>query len=178
MNLRFVMHNLCQKKLTLKLTNMKSRKLLWAVVLLLSQSSQAAELSSFDEERSKYLSYKDPTRLSYLYNRCAALQLNVAALLSRKKQAQGAKDFEALAQHYMVLSEANEREIDKKRGLKSKDTMKTVHRSVSNVAETYTKRMKSNFAKRGDYIVGDPQLESELAECNLPNEFKKKALAN
>ena len=135
-------------------------------------------MSTFNEERTKYHSYKDPTRLSYLYNRCAALQLNVAALLSRKGKAQGAKDFEALAQHYMVLSEANEREIDKKRGLKSKDTMKTVHRSVANVSELYTKRMNSNFAKRGDYIVGDTQLESELAECNLPDVFRKSLLAN
>ena len=174
MNLRFVMHNLCQKKLTLKLTNMKSRKLLWAVVLLLSQSSQAAELSSFDEERSKYLSYKDPTRLSYLYNRCAALQLNVAALLSRKKQAQGAKDFEALAQHYMVLSEANEREIDKKRGLKSKDTMKTVHRNVATVSEIYSQRMKRNFLRAGEYVRGDVQLEEELQECMNPDTFVKK----
>jgi hypothetical protein len=157
---------------------MKSSPLFLAASLVLSLASHAAELSSFDDERNKYQSYKDPTRVSYLYNRCAALQLNVAALLSRKGKAQGAKDFEALAQHYMVLSEANEREIDKKRGLKSKDTMKTVHRSVANVSELYTKRMNSNFAKRGDYIVGDTQLESELAECNLPDVFRKALLAN
>jgi len=155
---------------------MKSRTIFFALGLGLSWTAYAADLSSFDEERSKYHAYKDPTRASYLYNRCAALQLNVSALLARKGQAKGAKDFEALAQHYMVLSEANEREIDKKRGLKSKDTMKTVHRSVSNVAEIYTKRMNSNFAKRGEYIIGDAQLESELAECNLPEDFKKKIL--
>ena len=78
----------------------------------------------------------------------------------------------------MVLSEANEREIDKKRGLKSKDTMKTVNRSVANVAEIYSKRMKDNYAKRRDYIIGDTQLESELAECNLPDAFRKKALGD
>jgi hypothetical protein len=77
----------------------------------------------------------------------------------------------------MVMSEANEREIDKKRGLKSKDTMKTVQRNVGNVSEVYSKRLKENYAKRGEYIVGDGQLESELAECNLPEVFKKKALA-
>ena len=170
------MHNLCQKQLTHQLTNMKSSSHLLVASFLLCLTSHAADLSSFEEERNKYLSYKDPTRVSYLYNRCAALQLNVAALLSRKGKTQGAKDFEALAQHYMVLSEANEREIDKKRGLKSKDTVKTIHRSVANVSETYTKRMNSNFAKRGDYIVGDAQLESELAECNLPDEFKRKIL--
>jgi hypothetical protein len=105
------------------------------------------------------------------------LQLNVSALLERKGQKQGAKDFENLAQHYMVLTEANERETDKKRGLKSKDTMKTVQRNVGNVSEVYSKRLKDNFAKRGEYIVGDAQLEAELAECNLPEVFKKRALA-
>jgi hypothetical protein len=145
--------------------------------LLSALPSQAAELSTFDEVRAQYQTYRDPTRLSYLYNRCAALQLNVSALLQRKGQKQGAKDFEGLAQHYMVLSEANEREIDKKRGLKSKDTMKTVNRSVAHVSEAYSLRMKDNYAKRRDYIMGDAQLEAELAECNLPEVFKKKALA-
>jgi hypothetical protein len=145
--------------------------------LLFTASSQGAELSSFDEARKQYQSYRDPTRLSYLFNRCAALQLNVAALLQRQGQPKGAQDFESLAQHYMVLSEANERETDKKRGLKSKDTMKTVQRNVGIVSEVYSKRLKDNFAKRREYIVGDAQLESELAECNLPEVFKKKALA-
>lgn len=175
MNLQFVMHNLCQKKLTLKLTNMKSKKLLLTVVLMLSQTGQAADLSSFDEERSKYLSYKDPTRLSYLYNRCAALQLNVAALLERKGKMQAAKEFEALAQHYMVLSESNERDTDKKRGLKSKDTVKVVSRAVKNVSEAYSARMNRNFSKTGEYIRGDSQIESELQECMNPDTFVKKA---
>ena len=154
---------------------MKSHYSILLVLTALLHNAQAAELSTFDEVRAQYQSYKDPTRLSYLYNRCAALQLNVAALLLRKGQKRGASDFENLAQHYMVLSEANEREIDKKRGLKSKETMKTVQRNVGIVSETYSKRLKANFAKRGEYIVGDVQLESELADCNLPEAFKKKA---
>jgi hypothetical protein len=48
---------------------------------------------------------------------------------------------------------------------------------VGNVSELYSKRFKDNYAKRGEYIVGDAQLEAELAECNLPEVFKKKALA-
>lgn len=140
--------------------------------------AMAAELAPFDEIRTQYQTYRDPTRLSYLYNRCAALQLNVSALLMRKGQTKGSQDFESLAQHYMVLSEANEREIDKKRGLKSKDVVKTVSRNVANVSEVYSKRLKANFAKRGEYIVGDAQLESELTECNLPDVFKKKAMAD
>jgi hypothetical protein len=157
---------------------MKSSRLLAVSLIAFLPLGQAAELSTFDEVRTQYQSYRDPTRLSYLYNRCAALQLNVSALLQRKGQKQGAKDFENLAQHYMVLSDANERETDKKRGLKSKDTMKTVQRNVGNLSEVYSKRLNANFAKRGEYIVGDAQLEAELAECNLPEAFKKKALAD
>jgi hypothetical protein len=157
---------------------MKSSSLLAVSLIAFLPLGHAAELSTFDEVRTQYQSYRDPTRLSYLYNRCAALQLNVSALLQRKGQKQGAKDFENLAQHYMVLSEANERETDKKRGLKSKDTMKTVQRNVGNLSEVYSKRLNANFAKRGEYIVGDVQLEAELAECNLPEAFKKKALAD
>jgi hypothetical protein len=156
---------------------MKSSNLLVLALLGFSPMGQAAGLATFDEVRTQYQTYRDPTRLSYLYNRCAALQLNVSALLERKGQKQGAKDFENMAQHYMVLTEANERETDKKRGLKSKDTMKTVQRNVGNVSEVYSKRLKDNFAKRGEYIVGDAQLEAELAECNLPEVFKKRALA-
>jgi hypothetical protein len=156
---------------------MKSSILLALPLLVCALPSHAAGLATFDEVRAQYQSYRDPTRLSYLYNRCAALQLNVSALLERKGQKQGAKNFEGLAQHYMVLSEANEREIDKKRGMKSKDTMKTVNRSVAHVSEAYSLRMKDNYAKRRYYIMGDAQLEAELAECNLPEVFKKKALA-
>ena len=168
------MHNLCQANLTGVFVHMKRFML---AGLLLSPLCHAAPLSTFDEVRAQYQSYRDPTRLSYLYNRCAALQLNVSALLTRKGQKQGAQDFENLAQHYMILSEANERDTDQKRGLKSKDTMKTVQRNVGIVSEVYSKRLKDNFAKRGEYIVGDAQLEAELAECNLPEAFKKKALA-
>jgi hypothetical protein len=156
---------------------MNSKTLIFVALLPLAWVAQAAEMATFDEVRAQYQSYKDPTRLSYLYNRCAALQLNVAALLSRKGQTKGAKDFEALAQHYMVLSEANEREIDKKRGLKSKDLTQTVHRNVGVVSEVYSKRLKDNFGKRGDYIVGDTQLETELSECVAVEVFVKKAIS-
>ena len=143
-------------------------------LLAWGSTANAAELSTFDEVRSQYQTYKDPTRVSYLYNRCAALQLNVAALLMRKGQGKAAQDFEVLAQHYMVLSEANEREIDKKRGLKSKDTMKTVQRNVATVSEVYSKRMNTNKLKNSDYFRGDAQVENELQECMNPDTFVKK----
>jgi hypothetical protein len=154
---------------------------LFAVSVLLviwGNAASAADLKPFDEVRAQYQSYRDPTRVSYLFNRCAALQLNVSALLQRQGEKKGAQDFENLAQHYMVLSEANEREIDKKRGVKSKDLMKTISRNVANVSEIYSRRLRENYAKRGEYLIGDTQLEAELAECNLPEVFKSKLTAN
>lgn len=157
---------------------MKSLALLLLTCLALPLYSASPELPPFEQVRRQNQNYPDTTKLTYLFTRCAALQLNVAALLERKGQKQGARDYENLAQHYMVLSEANEREIDKKSGLKSKDTVKVINRSVTYLSELYAKRMKENAAKRGDYIRGDAQLESELKECNLPDEFKNKASAN
>ncbi len=155
---------------------MRSRSLIIVAAMTASVAATGTELAPFDEVRAQYQSYKDPTRLSYLYNRCAALQLNAAALMRRKNQAQAALDFEALAQHYMVLSEANERETDKKRGLKNKDTMKTVQRNVSVVSEVYSKRLRTNYAARGEYIIGDSQLEQELSECLAVELFVKKSI--
>lgn len=157
---------------------MKSPALLLLTCLALPFVSSATELPSFEQVRRQNQNHPDTTRLTYLFNRCAALQLNVAALLERKGQKQGAKDYENLAQHYMVLSEANEREIDKRFGLKSKDTMKTINRNVAHLSELYTQRINANITKRGAHIIGDAQLESELKECSLPDEFKKKASNN
>ncbi len=145
-------------------------------LLLFCNFVNAAELDSFDKVRAKYREYHDPTRISHLYNRCAALQLNVAALLSRKGQKKGASNYEQLAQHYMIMSETVELEIDKKRGASSKDIVKTVERSVANISDLYSVRMKENYAKRGDYILGDAVLEGELKECMLPDQFEKKAI--
>jgi hypothetical protein len=76
----------------------------------------------------------------------------------------------------MVLSEANEREIDKKRGLKSKDTMKTVHRNVGTVSEVYSKRMNKNYVQTGEFVRGDMQIEEELEECMNPDTFVRKLI--
>jgi hypothetical protein len=60
---------------------------------------------SFAEVRSRYRETNDMGRVSYLYRRCAALQLNVAALLVRRKQTDMAQKYESLANNYMILSE-------------------------------------------------------------------------
>jgi hypothetical protein len=140
--------------------------------------AHSAAWPSFDDVRSQYQSYQDPSRLSYLYNRCAALQLNVAALFQRSGQKKAAADIEQLAQHYMVLSQANERDIDKKRGKDSKDTVGMVNYVVGTLSEEYSKRFKRNMAQRGDAVRGDAQLEAEVQECMSPEAFVKKALAH
>lgn len=128
---------------------------------------------SFDEVRTRYRETKDPGRVSYLYRRCAALQLNVAALLVRRKQVDAAKHYESLANNYMVLSERVDIELDRKQGLKSKKPMETVSLAVKYLSESYNQRMNDNLHKRGTHFSGDPVLEAELSECNDVDQFVK-----
>ena len=127
----------------------------------------------FAQVRQQYRATNDLTRVSHLYRRCAALQLNVAALLTKKKQRKAATDYENLANHYMLLSEAMDIEIDKKRGVKSVQPMQAVSLSVQGLAELYDQRMKDNRAKRGEAFAGDDVLQAELAECLKPDAFVK-----
>ena len=146
-----------------------------SLALFLSLSSQASQdLPSFDQVRQQYKESNDLTRVSYLYRRCAALQLNVAALLVRKKQIKASKDYENLANHYMLLSESIDIQVDQQRGVKPNKTMETVELAVKYISEQYEQRMKTNQAKRGEYFAGDVVLEAELAECLKPEAFAKR----
>lgn len=131
------------------------------------------DMQPFEQVRHQYRATNDLTHVSHLYRRCAALQLNIAALLVKKKQRKAATDYENLANHYMLLSEAVDIEIDKKRGVKTVKGMQTVSLSVKGLAELYDQRMKDNRAKRGEAFVGDAVLETELAECLKPDAFVK-----
>lgn len=145
--------------------------LTWA---LTTQPLMAAEpWPSFDEVRSRYRETNDMGRVSYLYRRCAALQLNVAALLARRKQSDMAKKYENLANNYMILSERVDIQIDRKQGNKSVKTMETVSLAVKYLSSTYSQRMNDNQLKRGAYFTGDPVLEAELAECVDVDQFVK-----
>lgn len=137
-------------------------------------ASASDDLPSFERVRLQYHETNDLTRVSHLYRRCAALQLNVAALLARKKQIKVSQDYENLAHHYMLLSESVDLEVDQKRGVPSGKTMETVNLAVKYLTEQYDQRMKANLAKRGEYLAGDAQLEAELAECVKPEEFVKR----
>jgi hypothetical protein len=148
------------------------------VGLLLGLTSFGAwadpDLPSFEQVRTQYRETNDLTRVSYLYRRCAALQLNVAALLVKKKQTRAATDYESVANHYMLMAEAVDQEVDKKLKLKSSKPMETVRLSVQFISEQYDKKMRDNRAKRGEYFAGDRELEAELADCLVPEAFAKK----
>jgi hypothetical protein len=147
------------------------------LVLTLTFATQPAMASepwqSFDEVRSRYRETQDMGRVSYLYRRCAALQLNVAALLVRRKQTDMAKKYESLANNYMVLSERVDIEIDRKQGNKSSKTMETVSLGVKHLSATYSERMNDNQRKLGSSFSGDRLLEAELAECVDVDQFVK-----
>ncbi len=132
------------------------------------------DLPSFEQVRAQYRETNDLTRVSYLYRRCAALQLNVAALLAKKKQTKAASDYENVANHYMLMAEAVDQEVDKKLKLKSSKPMETVRLSVQFISEQYDQKMKDNMAKRGEFFAGDRVLEAELSECLVPATFAKK----
>lgn len=149
-------------------------KLACLALILVSPPLTAAEpWPSFDEVRSRFRNTNDMGRVSYLYRRCAALQLNVSALLVRKKQSDMAKKYESLANNYMVLSERVDVELDRKQGRKSKKTMETVSLAVKHLSESYSQRMNDNWVKHGAHISGDQVLEAELAECVDVDQFVK-----
>ena len=43
--------------------------------------------------------------------------------------------------------------------------------SVTNISELYSQKLSENYAKRGDYIVGDKQIEKEMTECSEQEKF-------
>lgn len=129
-------------------------------------------LPSFDEVRQLYRrNHQDPIRASYLYRRCAALNLNVSSVLLGKKQPKLAQDYEKLATHYMLMSEAVDKELDQRLGLKTPKSMSVVSVAVKHLSEIYNQRLQSNLKLRGEYIANDLVLESELAECINPEVF-------
>lgn len=145
----------------------------WMAVCF-SVSAHAQEpLPTFDQVRSQYAKSRDLTRVSFIYRRCAALQLNVSALLVRQKQAKAAADYEQLAQHYMLMSEVVDREIDLYQRTKVNKPSETVNLAVKHLSEVYAQRMKDNKSKRGEFFANDPMLESEMAECLNPDALAK-----
>lgn len=145
-----------------------------ALAGLVTLAAAQEQMPSFEQVRKRYDQTSDLTRVSYLYRRCAALQLNVAAILLRNKKVAESQNYENLATHYMLLSEEVDRETDKRRNVKSGKAMESVELSVKYISEQYDSRMRANHAKRGEYFAGDVVLEAELAECLKPESFAKR----
>lgn len=147
--------------------------LCWVAAVASTPSHAQERLPTFDQVRSQYFASKDLTRISYIYRRCAALQLNAAALLVRKKQPKAAADYENLAQHYMLMSEVVDKEIDLYQRTKTYKASETVNLAVKHLSEVYAQRMKENKAKRGEYFAADAELENEMAVCLKPEALAK-----
>lgn len=143
---------------------------------LLSNFAIAGDLITFDAVRAEFKRSRDENRITYLLSRCAALQLNVAALLQKGGANDTATTYEKAAQQYMVLAESVEEAVLKKRGVKDADSARNISISVANIAELYSKQMNSNYAKRGDYIIGDIQLQKEIEDCSKQDKFLEKVL--
>ena len=147
-----------------------------ALCACLCVPAQAQEaLPSFELVRQQYRdNNQDLLKVSYLYRRCAALHLNVSSVLLRKKQPKPAQEYEKLASHYMLMSEAVDKELDQRLGLKTAKSMTVVSLAVKHLSEIYSQRLQTNLKLRGEYIANDLVLESELAECIDPDVFANK----
>ena len=141
------------------------------VLIAVAQSVFAVELVNFEVIREQFKRTKDETRVTYLLNRCAALQLNVSALLLKGGDEKSSTKYQQSAVIYMQLARRIEEQTDKKRGTKNSDPVTNVKISVTNISELYSQKLSENYAKRGDYIVGDQQIEKEMTECSEQEKF-------
>ena len=135
------------------------------------QSVIAIEIVSFEQIKEQFKRTKDETRITYLLNRCAALQLNVSALMLKSGNEEVSNKYRKSAQLYMQLAAAIDEGTDKKRGVKKSDPSKNVQISVTNMASLYSQKLNDNYAKSGDYIVGDKQIKNELEDCTDHEKF-------
>jgi hypothetical protein len=65
------------------------------------QSVIAIEIVSFEQIKEQFKRTKDETRITYLLNRCAALQLNVSALMLKSGNEEVSNKYRKSAQLYM-----------------------------------------------------------------------------
>ena len=83
------------------------------VLIAVAQSVFAVELVNFEVIREQFKRTKDETRVTYLLNRCAALQLNVSALLLKGGDEKSSTKYQQSAVIYMQLAGRIEEQTDK-----------------------------------------------------------------
>lgn len=140
--------------------------------------TNSAELISFDSVRSKYRNERDATRIAYLSSRCAALHISLSALMLKANSKESSELYRQSAVEYMKLAGQIQSGVDSKRGIVNSNMAKDISRSVINIVDLYSTRLNENYAKSGDYIVGDVQIEEELSDCKSMDEFTRKITEN
>lgn len=149
------------------------------VGLLLAHSiANSAELISFEDVRAKYQSTGDATRITYLSSRCAALHISLSALMLKANSKESSELYRQSAVEYMKLAGQIQSGVDSKRGIVNANVVKDISISVLNITELYSARLNGNYAKSGDYIVGDVQIEEELSDCKNRDAFTRKIIGN
>ena len=125
----------------------------------------ADEIISFEGIRNQYKTSADETRISYLFLRCASLQLAVSALALKGGLDEVSEINRKSAVQYMSLAGAVDEETNKKRGVKNSSVSNNIENAVKSILNVYTDRMQANYAKSGDYITSDNQLKNEITKC-------------
>ncbi len=136
----------------------------------------SSELISFDNIRAKYQSTRDATRITYLLSRCAALQLSLSALMLKANDRETSDIYRKSAIGYMELAGEIQFGIDEKQGIVNKNLAKDISKTVTNIVDVYVLRLNGNYAKNGDHIIGDDQIEHEIDDCLNKDKFTQKII--
>lgn len=145
----------------------------FALVLACAGLVNAQDIKSFNEIKREFKQDGDKSRLSYLFSRCASLNLVNAALSSRGGSEETSSRFQKAAVTYMQFSDLVESEVDRNRKVTRSDRerAKSIDISVTEIAKIYQARMNNNYAKTGNYIIEDEGLKDEIEKCRDPNKL-------
>lgn len=152
----------------------------YLIFLVFCSLANAQELKSFNQIKLDFKEDRDKSRLSYLFARCASLNLVNSALASRGGSKTTADKFQEAAVQYMEFSDLIEQEVDKSRRVirSDKERANSVNISVNEIVKIYQARMNSNYARSGNYIIEDVGLKSEIEKCQNPNKLIEWVLGN
>ena len=105
----------------------------------------------------------DLSKSIYFADRCAGAYLAVVNWAGEQRLgAEAYNNTLAVVQAYIVLSISGRVQ---QRSATDSEASQAVMRDVKNIAEIYVTRFESNYALRGDSMVGDALVENDLALC-------------